>query len=69
MKGVAPILAGETLAARLMDMKPGEFRELVEMGHLPRPKDIGGMLRWDVQELHRIATGEAVDGIGGIQWT
>ncbi len=68
MSTVVPILAGESLAAKLLDMKPGEFRSLVERGLLPRGREIApGLVRWTVEELKRIATGEAIDG-GPYQW-
>lgn len=62
------LFANECSAARLLDMKPTEFLRLVEGGHLPRPRDIGGLKRWDVQELRQIISGQAVDGMGDIQW-
>lgn len=54
-----PIAVRETTAAALLDMKPCEFRRLVDGGHLPRPKTIGGLPRWDTGELRRIISGEA----------
>jgi hypothetical protein len=68
MSNPVPIFASERTAARLMDMKPAEFRALVEGGHLPRPREIGGLQRWDVAELRRIVNGEAAEGMGGVQW-
>jgi predicted DNA-binding transcriptional regulator AlpA len=62
------MFASESTAAKLLDMKPREFRELVEAGHLPRPREIGGLKRWDVPELRRILSGEAADGMGDVQW-
>ena len=63
----APILASEATAARLLDMKPAEFRALVEAGHLPRGREIApGVPRWVTDDLRRIASGEAIDG--GIEW-
>lgn len=63
----APILASETSAAQLLDMKLAEFRALVEAGHLPRGREIApGLVRWPVDDLRRIASGEAVEG--GIEW-
>lgn len=64
----APILASETSAARLLDMKLAEFRALVEAGHLPRGREIApGVLRWVTEDLRRIASGDAIDG--GIDWS
>jgi len=69
MPNLAPILATETSAARLLDMKPAEFRALVEAGHLPRGREIApGVLRWVTEDFHRIAHGDAADGMGGVQW-
>lgn len=62
----APIFATERTAAQLFDMQPAEFLALVEAGHLPRAKDIGGHRRWAVEELQRIARGDAADG--GMEW-
>ncbi len=62
MPAFAPLFAGEKIAAALLDMRPGEFRALVEAGHLPRPRDLGGFERWDVEELRRIARGDAAFG-------
>ncbi|MCU0903466.1 MAG: hypothetical protein MUE83_06275 [Tabrizicola sp.] len=65
----APLFANEATAAKLLDMKPGEFRALVEAGHLPRPREIApGVPRWPVDDLRRIVSGEASEGMGGVQW-
>ena len=68
MSAPVPIFATKRSAARLLDMKPGEFTQLVDAGHLPRPRKIGHMNRWDVDELRRIITGEAVEGMGDVKW-
>lgn len=63
-----PIFVTEATAAQLMDMKPAEFRKLVEAGHLPRPCEIApGMVRWQVDDLRKIASGAAILG-GDMQW-
>ena len=56
-----PIAVQEQTAAAMLDMKPCEFRRLVTDGHLPPPKLIGGLPRWDTQTLRRIVSGEAVE--------
>lgn len=61
------LFAGDKKAAALLDMKPAEFRGLVEDGVLPKPVNIGGFERWDVEQLQSIARGDAVEG-GPIQW-
>ena len=67
MTAPCPILASETTAAKLLDMKPGEFRALVEAGHLPRGREIApGVVRWDVDALAKIAAGEAIEQ--GMMW-
>lgn len=54
-----PIFAAEDTAARLCDMTAEEFRRLVEAGHLPPPRVIGKLRRYDVEELRRVIRGEA----------
>ena len=68
MTALVPIFANERSAAKLVDMKPAEFLRLVSGGHLPKPRNIGGMKRWDVDELRRIIRGEAVDSISEVSW-
>lgn len=69
MAHIAPILASETSAARLLDMKVAEFRSLVEAGHLPRGREIApGVHRWITDDLRRIASGEASEGMGDVNW-
>lgn len=63
----APLFAGEKNAAALLDMAPNDFLRLVDADLLPRPRDIGGFKRWNVEELRRIASGEAMEG-GGMVW-
>lgn len=67
MPRVTPILAGEETAAKLLDMKPAEFRALVQAGHLPRGREIApGLVRWDAEALRQIGRGDAIEG--GIEW-
>lgn len=55
----APILASESTAARLLDLSLTEFRRLVREGLLPPGREIApGVIRWDVETLRRIVTGE-----------
>lgn len=69
MRPQAPILASEPTAAKLLDMKLSEFHDLVERGLLPRGREIApGFRRWAVDELIRIAKGDATDGMGDVQW-
>jgi len=63
-----PLFACERRAADMLSMKPAEFRALVEEGALPRPRDIGGLKRWDVEELSRVIRGEAAEGMGDVSW-
>ncbi|MGC9370299.1 MAG: hypothetical protein ACP5DX_12230 [Paracoccaceae bacterium] len=63
----APLFADDKTAADLFCMKRAEFRRLVEAGHLPGPRNLGGLERWDVEELRRIACGEAME-TGGMEW-
>lgn len=62
-----PLFADEKTAADLFCMKRDDFRQLVEAGHLPGPRERGGFPRWDVEELRRIWRGDAMEG-GGFDW-
>lgn len=67
MLRLVPILAGEETAAKLLDMKPAEFRALVQADHLPRGREIApGLVRWDAEALRQIGRGDAIEG--GIEW-
>lgn len=69
MNAFAPILASETSAAKLLDLKPAEFRALVQAGLLPRGREIApGLVRWPVKDLENIANGNAADGMSDIKW-
>lgn len=69
MAQVTPLFAGETMAAKLLDLKPKEFRELVNQGHLPRGCQIApGVTRWSTEDLRRIANGDAAEGTGSVPW-
>lgn len=64
-----PILASEERAAKLLDLNLKQFRAMVQGGHLPRGKEIApGFVRWPVDDLRRIASGDAVDGMGDVNW-
>lgn len=52
------LYASERSAARLLDMKPAEFRSLVDVGALPRPTKLAGNVeRWRVADLDAIMRG------------
>lgn len=57
MAHVQPMFASASTAARLLDMKPAEFRRLVDDGALPGPARYN---RWDVDQIRAIMRGEAV---------
>lgn len=67
-KPLALFFASERNAAALLDLKPVEFRGLVDGGVLPKATQIGGFERWDVEQLQAIARGEAAEGIGVVTW-
>lgn len=67
MPSQTPIFATEKLAAQLLDMKPRELRALVEAGHLPPPRRIGEVERFDVAELQKVIRGELIGG-GDMTW-
>ncbi|WP_226627927.1 hypothetical protein [Alloyangia pacifica] len=68
MARIAPLFVNDRNAAALLDMKPTDFRGLVDNGVLPKPVSIGGFDRWDVEQLQTIARGDAADGMGHIEW-
>jgi hypothetical protein len=68
MTKLNPILASASSIARLLDMKLGEFRGLVNAGLLPKGRKIGDYERWDVEEIRNIISGNAADGYGDVQW-
>ena len=69
MSQLAPILAAEATAAKLLDLKASEFRRLVEAGHIPNGREIApGLVRWSVDDLRQISNGAAVDGMNEVKW-
>ncbi|MBR9763873.1 MAG: hypothetical protein GYB53_10195 [Rhodobacteraceae bacterium] len=68
MAALSLILASESKAAKLLDMKPSDFRALVDAGVLPKPAEIGGFKRWDVEQLRAIASGDLASGPAVIEW-
>lgn len=60
-----PLFASAATAAKLLDMKPSQFRTLVAEGVLPRPVEIGGETRWPVATLEALASGQPMDDL---QW-
>lgn len=61
------LFASERTAARLLDMKPGDFRALVDRGHLPPPRKIGNLERFDLAELQAVIRGDKIGG-GEMTW-
>ena len=53
------LAASERTAARLLDIQPKKFRELVGMGALPPPIRIADLERWRVDDLVAILEGRA----------
>ncbi|MBY6056794.1 hypothetical protein [Leisingera daeponensis] len=68
MGRIAPIAVAEKGAAQLLDMKPAEFRALVDQGVLPRPRKVGTYERWDAEELRAVMRGDFVDGFEDVKW-
>lgn len=57
-KALNLLFASEASAAKMMDMKPVEFRALVDNGALPPPVRIGDFERWEVDALAQIQRGD-----------
>jgi len=69
MTRITPFYVTEKSAAALLDMGVAEFRSHVEAGHLPRGQEIvPGTLRWDAEALRMIGRGDAIEGMGGVDW-
>lgn len=68
MKGVQVEFAKEETVAEIICMPVADFLLLVEKGHLPKPRDIGGHKRWDMEEVRRIIRGDGIDGMGDVEW-
>ncbi len=69
MKPKTPLFASDVTAARLLDLRTGQFMDLVRQGHLPPGREIApGVLRWNTEDLRRISNGESGDVWGGIDW-
>lgn len=64
-----PIYASERTVAELLDMKPADLRALVAAGHLPGPRQIGELWRYDVGELSAVLRGDKIGtGGGAMEW-
>ena len=61
------LFASERTAARLVDMKPDEVRDLVDRGLLPPPRRIGNVERFDLAELQAVIRGDLIGG-GEMKW-
>lgn len=63
------MMASETTAARLLDLKTPHFLKLVDDGHLPPGREIApGVVRWDTETLKSLLKGEGVVMWDRIQW-
>ncbi|WP_226782715.1 hypothetical protein [Oceaniglobus trochenteri] len=54
-----PLFASDRTAARLLDMRPAEFRALVAAGALPPPIRLHGYERWEMATVEAIMRGHA----------
>lgn len=68
MGHIERIAVAEKNAAKLLDMKPDQFRTLVREGVLPRPRKVGPLERWDTDELKAILRGDGSDGFEDVKW-
>ncbi|WP_323764574.1 helix-turn-helix domain-containing protein [Marinovum sp.] len=58
---LTPLAVREKTAAQMLDLKPADFRRLVEEGALPGPARIGDVILWRVADLEAILSGSAAD--------
>ena len=62
-----PIWASDSTTAALLDMRPAEFRAQVEVGNLPPGREIApGVLRWNTDDLRKLAKGDLARPDGGL---
>lgn len=57
MTAITPLFVKANKAAKLLDMTPAEFKELVKAGSLPPPNKLD---RWDVELLVAIMRNHAI---------
>lgn len=70
MASIQPIMASEATAAKLLELSAGQFKQLVDTGVLPRGREIcRGIVRWDVEELRRIARGDMAECMSDVDWS
>ena len=65
---MTPQFATDKSAAKLLDMKPKQFRELVKSRCLPPPISIGDLERWNMEEVYKAIRGEPW-GFDGKDWS
>lgn len=65
---MTPPFATDKTAAKLLDMKPKQFRDLVAGHHLPEPRNFGKYVRWDMEAVYRAIRGEPW-GLDGKDWS
>ncbi len=58
-KQIDAIAVPDTEAARMLRLRPTEFRDLVSQGAIPPPHRIGPYERWWVSELDDLRSGDA----------
>ena len=59
MRDARPLAVRDKTAAAMLDMRPAEFRRLVDRGALPPPVVIGGHHRWRVDQIEAILKADA----------
>ncbi|MCA2007914.1 hypothetical protein [Tritonibacter mobilis] len=68
MANLFPIAVGEKSAAKMFDMEVRQFRDLVQQGILPKPRQIGSHDRWDAEELRAVVRGQMIHSYEDVQW-
>ena len=67
MKQLTPLFATEKHTAQLLDMSQKDFLKLVKQGALPRPIEIGGLNRLDVEGIKALLSGNAAKPREGLE--
>ncbi|ETX26586.1 hypothetical protein [Roseivivax isoporae] len=58
MADVRPLAVKDTTAAAMLDMPAAEFRRLVALGVMPRPRKVGPHDRWRTSDIQAIIDGD-----------
>lgn len=53
---ISAICVNKSSAAAMLNLSPGKFSELVQLGSMPKPRCVGSRRLWLVDELYTFAS-------------